>query len=326
MKWVNVFGVVSALALVTACDVKINEQCKTDSECPEGAWCNIVITHCVQECAKAGCLEGHFCDPNTRECVTDCPYGCTEPPPKNGTRNCNPECSYACNSTYTDDGAGSCYCDASRGVYDAGEICAPCNVAEHCGPNCERDCTLTGQVCNDDSTACVDGPLYYRYAETGKPNEPMVKDNHAGLVWQGCAAELWGEDCTLDESGNPGGTAVMMTWWDATDIDHDGVRDDGYCPGLSWGGHDDWRLPRQTDAITGELSSIVAECPTEPSQGNACIDNEAFPNTPADRFWSSSAFGGSSTIVWDVFFHNGSVNNNNKGLPHYVRCVRGPAR
>jgi len=35
------------------------------------------------------------------------------------------------------------------------------------------------------------------------------------------------------------------------------------------------------------------------------IDRGAFPNTPAEAFWTSSEFGGASGMAWQVYFDRG---------------------
>jgi len=49
-----------------------------------------------------------------------------------------------------------------------------------------------------------------------------------------------------------------------------------------------------------ELSSIVDFTVAGPA-----INQTAFPSTPADRFWTSSPYAGSSGYAWDVFFYDG---------------------
>ena len=83
-----------------------------------------------------------------------------------------------------------------------------------------------------------------------------------------------------------------------------------YCAGLSLGGSG-WRLPTLT-----ELESIVdtAYRPT--------IDPTAFPSTPADWFWTSSPYVGSSGFGWIVYFNYGSSAYDDTASTNRVRCVR----
>jgi len=84
-----------------------------------------------------------------------------------------------------------------------------------------------------------------------------------------------------------------------------------YCSGLNLG-DTGWRLP-----TVKELQTIVDD-----SQKNPSIDTTAFPSTPADAFWSSSPFAGSSS-VWQVKFDIGDTYGTQyiDDLDH-VRCVR----
>jgi len=93
-----------------------------------------------------------------------------------------------------------------------------------------------------------------------------------------------------------------------------------YCAGLGAG----WRLPSLT-----ELQSIVDDTKMSPS-----IDREAFPNTPALAFWSSSSYTAAgltgalpSEAAWIVGFKDGSATGDE--VAYYVgaqglrvRCVR----
>ena len=124
-------------------------------------------------------------------------------------------------------------------------------------------------------------------------SERVVKDLGTGLMWQGCVAGQSGTDCT--------GTATDMTWKDAL----------SYCEGLSWAGHDDWRLPN-----AHELQSIV-----DYGKSNPAIDTTAFPNAPNSDFWSSSSNAFSTSYAWFVNFVNGVVNFHDKFNTRYARCV-----
>jgi len=124
--------------------------------------------------------------------------------------------------------------------------------------------------------------------------QPVVTDAVTGLVWQGCAVGLTGDDCL---SGS-----VSRTNWQAALT---------YCEELDWGGRTDWYLPNVT-----ELASIV-----DGSRRNPAIDPEAFPAAPSYS-WSSSSYAGSSSLAWRVSFSLGYVSFGDKSFTGYVRCVR----
>lgn len=72
-----------------------------------------------------------------------------------------------------------------------------------------------------------------------------------------------------------------------------------------------WRLPS-----IGELQTLVDETRHGPS-----IDPTAFPDTPADYFWSQSPLDGSPGFDWAMSFDYGLALVMNSGAPRYVRCV-----
>jgi hypothetical protein len=123
----------------------------------------------------------------------------------------------------------------------------------------------------------------------------VVRDASTGRMWQGCVAGRSGTECA---SGVPS----HMTWQAAL----------AYCDGSSWGGYDDWRLPDRN-----ELQSIVDYGQVRPS-----IDPTAFPDTPDGVCWSSSSWLDSSSLAWRVVFNFGTVDNYDKTIDSYVRCIR----
>ena len=133
-----------------------------------------------------------------------------------------------------------------------------------------------------------------RFTVTGSA-EPLVTDNITDLMWQGCPAGQSGSDCA--------GEHVPHTWIEAL----------AYCDGLTWGGHDDWRMPDRH-----ELQSIVDYGRTDPS-----IDSSAFPGTPTSFFWSLSSVSGESVSAWVVPFNDGRAGRVGKDGGMVVRCVRG---
>ncbi|HTM45413.1 MAG TPA: DUF1566 domain-containing protein [Polyangiaceae bacterium] len=84
-----------------------------------------------------------------------------------------------------------------------------------------------------------------------------------------------------------------------------------YCAQLSLLGAK-WRLPTKA-----ELESIVDFTKFSPA-----IDTTYFPNTPADPFWSSSAYVGAPGDAWLVQFILGSPVNLGADFPGHARCVQ----
>ena len=81
----------------------------------------------------------------------------------------------------------------------------------------------------------------------------------------------------------------------------------------AFAGHDDWRVPSAE-----ELQSIIDRTRVEPS-----INSYAFPNTPSEWFWSSSAYAGGSSYSWIVDFGYGYVFSDARTIANAVRLVRG---
>ena len=84
-----------------------------------------------------------------------------------------------------------------------------------------------------------------------------------------------------------------------------------YCARLVVGEESEFRVPTMK-----ELQTLV----DERHQGPA-IDVAAFPNTPNERFWSSSAWSGSANLAWYVRFDSGSALYDLASEPLRVRCV-----
>jgi len=84
-----------------------------------------------------------------------------------------------------------------------------------------------------------------------------------------------------------------------------------YCASLSLSGQT-WRLP-----TVRELSTLVDPKVTQPT-----IELAAFPDTPAGRFWTSTAYAPAAGSAWTVVFSDGGVLHAGVAETHNVRCVR----
>jgi hypothetical protein len=186
--------------LVIACG-KPSSRCETNAGCFEGGKC--VAGACAYACEEVGCLDGHFCDPDTDRCVAECPYPCD--PPDHSTLTCEATCGYTCQAGfYADSGA-----------------CPVCNVPEHCGPICAP--CASGEFCNGGTTC---SPIPHFTRDTTASTQPTVTDNVTALVWQGCTVGLTGDQCGS-------GAGMPMTW----------VQAGPYCTALPWATLSGWRLP-----------------------------------------------------------------------------------
>jgi hypothetical protein len=155
------------------------------------------------------------------------------------------------------------------------------------------------------------------------------------LDWQGCPAGHTGEACVGSTPDQTHGNAV------------------NYCEGLSWGGHDDWRLPHidefrslirgcpQNELGPGNTCPITHECSYSTGENNTCgidfcegceewgggpgIDGcyapAILPGMCGQSSWSASLQ--TETFVYLVNFRYGVVASTLKS-PNYrrVRCVR----
>jgi hypothetical protein len=152
----------------------------------------------------------------------------------------------------------------------------------------------------------------------------VVTDNRTRLVWQrdgsgmrtgcsGCGKELWRGRFSLCGGMTDADTC---TWTEAK----------AYCAAVTIGGVSGWRLPTLT-----ELQSLLYPAP------GPKIDQAAFPNTPADGFWTSSPyddlsgdawssyvhlFRGDPFPAWGVYFGKGDSGGYLVSGYHRVRCVR----
>lgn len=99
------------------------------------------------------------------------------------------------------------------------------------------------------------------------------------------------------------GFTEKKTWADAKQ----------YCEELELEGRGDWRVPSRI-----ELVSLV-DFTRLPS-----IDQEAFPNTANDYFWSSSPTANGTVYAFSVYFGAGlTAFGQTAGPSGHVRCVRG---
>jgi len=81
-----------------------------------------------------------------------------------------------------------------------------------------------------------------------------------------------------------------------------------YCAGLGAG----WRLPSLT-----EMQTIVDDGKEFPA-----VNTTAFPDTPAEDFWTGTAEAGSSASAWYVDFYYGASDRDVADREYRVRCVK----
>jgi hypothetical protein len=154
-------------------------------------------------------------------------------------------------------------------VEGQGWVVVPCEGAENPG---------------QDGAYQAGCPTQGRFVDNG---DGTVTDTCTGLMWQKETADVNG-DGTVSPDWN-GGDAV--TWVEAL----------AYCEGLSFAGHEDWRLPN-----VRELQSIVDYGRVDPA-----ID-PVFGAFSRD-YWSSSTYAYDPGGAWGVYFYGGYVSTTTSG-------------
>lgn len=118
-----------------------------------------------------------------------------------------------------------------------------------------------------------------------------------GLIWKRCAeGQSWnGAHCD--------GTSQLVSWGGALQLSVQ----------ASDAGAVDWRVPNRK-----ELESLVEFCGHSPA-----INLVQFPDTPAERFWTSTTFIDTPSRAWDVYFSDGYSGASGKSADLlHVRLVR----
>lgn len=122
-----------------------------------------------------------------------------------------------------------------------------------------------------------------------------VRDLNTGLMWKRCVEGLTGMGCEL-------GKPKLFRWKHA-------LQQGRHAP---FAGYADWRLPDQT-----ELASLVqARC------YGVELDAVSFPNTPAERFWSSTPAPYYADSAWMLHFGHGLITFGTESDVGFVRLVR----
>lgn len=151
------------------------------------------------------------------------------------------------------------------------------------------------------------GPLDLEWANWPMPNPPDAGD--AGLPNPATYTIDTGKGLVLD-------TITNLTWQrnvSASSVTWEVAKN--YCNGLDYGGYTSgWRLPT---AI--ELVSLVDFTKANPVP---TIDDVAFPNTPADWFWTATPLVSDPNSVWMVSFNTSKTSYTAKTDEFRVRCVR----
>jgi hypothetical protein len=139
---------------------------------------------------------------------------------------------------------------------------------------------------NDPVDVASGAPNPDSYTDNG---DDTVTDNVTGLMWQKAIVAA----------------ASSLSWAAAK----------GYCPTVSTGGHNDWRLPAMI-----ELVSLI-----DPSVAQVTIDSTYFPATPSGGYWASTPALGQADRAFYVDFSTAAMGSIDVSTTDHVRCVRTPA-
>lgn len=129
-----------------------------------------------------------------------------------------------------------------------------------------------------------------------------ILDLRTGLQWKQCSE---GQNSTSTCNGQ----AASYTWEDALNVAEQVNTSGGFA------GFTDWRIPN-----VKEFLSIV-----ETACANPAINSRRFPNTPASRYWTSSAYANHSGYTWYMQFSSGNVHDFYRVNMRHVRLVRDAA-
>jgi len=144
--------------------------------------------------------------------------------------------------------------------------------------------TATGSVC------AADFPLWGPRPDAPPPS--WFTDTGKGTVSDGHSGRTWAKDAS-----------PVPIAWDAAN---------GYCAGLSAGGHDDWRLPTLAELLT--IRDVTAPAPTVVT---------ALANTPKEFLWTASPVAAAAQAShWTVLFNGGTTAFAPTTAKCYARCVR----
>ena len=150
--------------------------------------------------------------------------------------------------------------------------------------------SLVNAACNVNVSASAPNSRYTINADG------TITDDDTKLIWMRCSiGQTWsGSGC----SGSPSN----HTWQSALNTAYD----------YEFANSSDWRLPD-----IKELSSLIEQQCYNPS-----INENIFPDTPAEQYWTSSPYASSARYGWNVSFYLGYNHHNFKTDEFFVRLVR----
>jgi uncharacterized protein YraI len=180
------------------------------------------------------------------------------------------------------------------------------------------------QVSYDEKTGWVFGGMVdYKKKEEIKEKEIIAQDKKpkevplsltvqsGNLEWKKCS-EGQNNDATCS------GDAKIYKWMDAVKACSFLNTDKGFEKKKGW------RIPKKEELLT------LRVCSKGLANSDSCVEdlkkptinNELFPNTPANNYWTSSTEATDMSAVWVVDFALGKLTYDSTILAHNLRCVR----
>lgn len=206
------------------------------------------------------------------------------------------------------------------GIIGAGDYPTGNNVTCASNLSAPQDCNV-GRDANSSTNNNSDGHAGFSFTKLDTNGQPLsstvtnwtcVKDNVSGLVW-----EVKTTTSGVHNMGNTyqwgGLTAIGINHPNSQGVYHDSwndlvqeSNDNSFC------GFSNWRVPN-----IKELSSIINKNIINPA-----VDENYFPNTISDSYWSSEPFAGDELVAWFLYFDNGYESFNNRTVSARIRLVR----
>jgi hypothetical protein len=177
----------------------------------------------------------------------------------------------------------------------------------------------------------IDNEEYEKRMEINKQNQAIAEKQADARIWQE------NSDKFID---NGDGTMTHKTTgltWQRCSVGQNwtGKKCEGKGETFEWlaaikltsnfAGHSDWRVPTKDELLTLVYCSSPKEWEDASckSSESPTIVGVAFPNTPRDKFWSSTPHARYNGHVWYVnFLYGNSDNTMNYFITGYVRLVR----
>ncbi len=176
-----------------------------------------------------------------------------------------------------------------------------CTTSQDC-PSWATCCDGSTESCDGTRLPSGDGPNTGEFVVS--TDGLTVTDTITGLSWQSDGSGT--RAGCYEGVGGVGNGNLTCIWPNAK----------AYCASLTLGGVSGWRLPGAKELAT------ILNLQSVPS-----IDATAFPNTPQERFWTSSAFASpvaSARIAWGIDFKIGGMDIcSEDNCAFRARCVRG---